>query len=284
MSAETSATANTARDYYNSADADNFYFLIWGGEDIHIGLYAAPDEAISAASRRTVESLAAQLEPISKHTRVLDLGSGFGGAARYLASTYGVQVTALNLSEVENERHRQLNHQAGLSDRIEVIDGNFEDIPGDDAQYDIVWSQDALLHSGKRAQVLREVDRVLRPGGQFIFTDPMQADDCPEGVLQPILDRIHLDSFGSPGFYRTLAKELGWRDLGFREQTRHLVTHYRRVGEETAKAGGGLVGKISAQYIERMQKGLGHWVEGGRAGYLVWGAMHFAKEWDRSTT
>ena len=31
MSAETSATVNTARDYYNSADADNFYFLIWGG-------------------------------------------------------------------------------------------------------------------------------------------------------------------------------------------------------------------------------------------------------------
>tara|TARA_B100000029_G_scaffold353155_1_gene345772 strand:+ start:1167 stop:2003 length:837 start_codon:yes stop_codon:yes gene_type:complete len=277
MSAETSATVNTARDYYNSADADNFYFLIWGGDDIHIGLYAAPDEAISAASRRTVEHLAVQLEPISEHARVLDLGSGFGGAARYLATTYGVQVTAINVSEVENERHRQLNDQAGLGNRIEVIDGNFENILSDDAQFDIVWSQDALLHSGAREQVLREVDRVLRPGGHFIFTDPMQADDCPEGVLQPILDRIHLDSLGSPDFYRTQALALGWRDLGFSNFTHQLVNHYRRVGEETDKAGADLVGKISAEYIERMQKGLGHWVEGGSAGHLAWGVMHFAK-------
>ena len=73
MSAETSATVKTARNYYNSPDADNFYVLIWGGEDIHVGLYADPEEAISAASRRTVEHLAVQLEPISGQTRVLDL-------------------------------------------------------------------------------------------------------------------------------------------------------------------------------------------------------------------
>ena len=106
----------------------------------------------------------------------------------------------------------------------------------------------------------------------------MQADDCPEGVLQPIFDRIQLDSLGFPGFYRAQAMELGWRDLGFADHTQHLVTHYQRVGEETAKAAAGLVGKISDEYIERMQKGLGHWVEGGRAGHLVWGVMHFGKE------
>ena len=34
-----STTVDTARDYYNSSDADRFYATIWGGEDIHIGLY-----------------------------------------------------------------------------------------------------------------------------------------------------------------------------------------------------------------------------------------------------
>jgi sarcosine/dimethylglycine N-methyltransferase len=41
--------------------------------------------------------------------------------------------------------------------------------------------------------VLGEVNRVLKPmAGRFVFTDPMRADDCPEGVLDPILARIHL--------------------------------------------------------------------------------------------
>ena len=278
MGTKSSATVSTARDYYNSDDADNFYFMIWGGEDIHIGIYNSPDEAIVAASRRTVELMAVQVEPISAETRVLDLGAGFGGASRYLAGAYGAEITALNLSEVENKRHRRSNIQANLEHSIEVIDGNFENIPCADAYFDVVWSQDALLHSGKRSQVLREVDRVLKPGGQFIFTDPMQADDCPEGVLQPILDRIHLDSFGSPGFYRAQAKKLGWRDRGFHDHTAQLVTHYERVGEETENARDELCTKINADYVARMLKGLGHWVEGGAAGHLVWGFFHFSKD------
>jgi len=277
MPNERSTTVDTARDYYNSEDADNFYALIWGGEDIHIGLYEKPGEDIATASRRTVEYLAEQLQPLPKQTRILDLGSGFGGAARYLASEYGAQITALNLSEVENERHRQLNERAGLTDKIEVIDGNFEDIPCNDASFDVAWSQDALLHSGERDKVLREVNRVLAPGGQFIFTDPMQADNCPKGVLQPILDRIHLESLGSPSFYRASADSLGWANLGYSDHTEQLANHYKRVLEETERVEADLLDKVSTDYIKRMKKGLGHWVEGGRAGYLAWGVLHFRK-------
>ncbi len=57
--------------------------------------------------------------------------------------------------------------------------GVFEDIPEPDASVDVVWSQDAILHSDQREKVLPEVFRVLKPGGEFIFTDPMQADDVP---------------------------------------------------------------------------------------------------------
>jgi cyclopropane fatty-acyl-phospholipid synthase-like methyltransferase len=277
MPSQKSTTVDTARDYYNSEDADNFYALIWGGEDIHIGLYEKPDEDIARASRRTVEYLAEQLQPLPQQTHILDLGSGFGGAARYLAAEYGAQVTALNLSEVENERHRQFNERAGLTDKIEVIDGNFEDIPCDEASFDVVWSQDAILHSGAREKVLREVDRVLAPGGQFIFTDPMQADNCPKGVLGPILDRIHLESLGSPGFYRSRADSLGWADLGYSDHTEQLANHYQRVLEETERVEEDLLDKVSADYIERMKKGLGHWIEGGHAGHLAWGVLHFRK-------
>ena len=277
MSSVHSEVVSTARDYYNSEDADNFYFHIWGGEDIHIGLYEHEDEAIATASRRTVEHMARQVPDLGAGSRVLDLGAGYGGAARYLARRFGCHVTALNLSEAENARDRAMNRDAGLDALIEVVDGNFEQVPGPDNQYDLVWSQDAILHSPNRAQVIREAARVLKPGGHLLFTDPMQADDCPEGVLQPVLDRIHLASLGSIGFYRKAACAAGLSEVGVEVLTPQLVRHYDRVRAELQAQRDALAGKVSVAYIERMLAGLQHWVDAGQAGYLAWGILHFRK-------
>ncbi len=270
-------TTQTAREYYNSDDADTFYAEVWGGEDIHVGLYASDDEPIRDASRRTVDRLIDRLGEIGPETTVLDLGAGYGGAARRLVERAGCRVICLNLSEAENERNRKLNREAGVDDRIEVLDGSFEDVPLEDASVDVVWSQDAILHSGDREQVLGEVDRVLKPGGRFVFTDPMRADDCPEGVLDPILARIHLDTLGSPGFYKATAQRLGWIDRGFEPMPEQLTRHYTRVLETTEQQAPRLKGKVSDDYLERMKKGLRHWIEGGQAGHLAWGVFRFDK-------
>jgi sarcosine/dimethylglycine N-methyltransferase len=265
-----SSTVNTARDYYNSADADNFYATIWGGEDIHIGMYESDHEDIGAASRRTIERMAAEAG-IGPNTRVLDVGAGFGGAGRYLAKTFDCRVTCLNLSEVENERNRSLNRQQGLDYLVDVVDGSFEDLVLEDNSYDLVWSQDAFLHSGDRSRVLEEVARVLCPGGQLIFTDPMAADGCPQSALAPILARLQLESMGTPDFYRRHLYRLGMKSVEFTDLTPQLARHYRRVLEETERRDAELEGKVSREYRERMKAGLRHWVEGGRAGNLAWG-------------
>ena len=101
-----SDTVRTAREYYNSNDADTFYSTIWGGEDIHIGLYSDANDSIFDASRRASAFLAEHMGPLNSSHHVLDLGSGYGGTARYLARTFGCQVTGINLSEVENEPAR----------------------------------------------------------------------------------------------------------------------------------------------------------------------------------
>jgi sarcosine/dimethylglycine N-methyltransferase len=278
MSTAYSPVVETAREYYNSDDADNFYFHVWGGEDIHIGLYAFPGESIATASRRTVQRMADQLvQGLGPNSRVLDVGAGYGGAARYLANTYGCQVTALNLSEKENKRNRKMNRTLSLDQSIDVVDGSFESVPAADASFDLAWSQDAILHSGHRDRVIGEIARVLRPGGELIFTDPMQADDCPEGVLQPVLDRIHLESLGSIAFYREVAARHGLQELEVLELTNNLVVHYMRVRDELARVRDELAGKVSDAYIERMLAGLGHWVEAGERGYLCWGILHFRK-------
>ena len=273
-----SEVVKTAQTYYNSPDADNFYYHVWGGEDIHIGLYDPPSEDVGPASARTVETMAAHLRSLGPESRVIDVGAGYGGAARYLARRYGCHVTCLNLSEAQNERNREKNAEQGLADRIEVIDGSFEDIPSLDDSFDVAWSQDAILHSGRRARVLDEVDRVLKPGGEIIFTDPMQADDVPEGVLQPVLDRIHLDSLGSIGFYREQARRLGWSEVEVIEMTHQLVNHYTRVGDELRSRREELTSWVSDDYIDRMLNGLQNWVSAGKSGYLAWGILHFRKE------
>jgi sarcosine/dimethylglycine N-methyltransferase len=263
-----------ARDYYDSDEADDFYRTIWGGEDIHVGLYDAGSD-ITAASRRTVERMAKKAGSLAgKH--VLDLGSGYGGAARVLAGEYGANVTCLNLSAVENERNRALTREAGLEDRITVVDGSFDSVPFPAESFDLVWSQDAILHAPNRRAVLDEVVRVLKPGGSFIFTDPMQADALQNtDALQPIYDRIHLPDLASFGFYREELSGRGFEEVSVEELTGHMRTHYARVGEELDARRNEL--DAGDAFVDRMLKGLSHWVSGAEGGLLAWGIMHFRK-------
>jgi sarcosine/dimethylglycine N-methyltransferase len=275
MSSAQSGAVDVARDYYNSDDADNFYYEIWGGEDIHIGLYRSEDESIAVASMRTVATMAHELGPITNATRIADFGAGYGGSARWLARTYGCHVSCVNLSEVQNARNRSMTEAAGLTELIDVHDASFEQAPLADADYDVVWSQDSLLHAGDRGAVLDEAERILKPGGEFVFTDPMQADDCPDGVLQPVLDRLHLDSLGSIAWYREQARQRGWTEVQVHDLTPQLVAHYSRVRSSLSARRADLSGRISEAYFDRMIEGLGHWIDAGTRGYLAWGILHF---------
>ena len=264
-----------AEAYYDSSEADNFYKNIWGGEDIHIGIYKGTDEPIVDASRRTVEAMANRLGDVSEDLRILDIGAGYGGSARYLADRFGCHVTCLNLSETQNTLNRKLTIEAGLSDKVRVVHGDFEHVPEPDNGFDIVWSQDAILHSGNRPRVLDEVRRVLKGGGRFIFTDPMQADDCPYGVLQPILDRIKLSTLGSIAFYRDELGRRGFEEVSVELLTDQLRNHYARIGKALKDNYDGAVEMSGQTYVDNMIRGLQHWVDGADKDYLAWAIMDF---------
>lgn len=265
----------STRAYYDSAGAEGFYSTIWGGEDLHIGVYETHEESIRDASRRTVELMAAQV-PIDETTRVLDIGAGYGGSARVLARTYGCRVTCLNLSAVQNDRNRRLTADQGLSDLVDVVEGTFEDLPFPADAFHLVWSQDAILHSAHRDRVLAEVARVLIPGGRFLFTDPMQADEADRAELAPVLERLDLESLASPSYYEREAARQGLRLERFVDLSPHLPTHYGRVLEELERREAAVRERSGDDYVERMKRGLANWVDAGRAGSLVWGIVLFA--------
>lgn len=267
-----------AQDYYNSDDADRFYFNIWGGEDIHIGLYDGEKYSIFEASHRTVNRMADAIgAKVGPDTRILDIGAGYGGSARALVKRFGCKVTCLNLSEVQNERNRQMNREQGLDDRIEVFDGNFEDLPFPDDAFEVVWCQDSILHSGRREKVFQEVDRVLKPGGVFLFTDIMQREPADPERLQPVYDRIHLPSLGSIEAFDGYAESLGWKRDLFDDLSEQLPNHYQSVHDELERRRGRVEGDISDAYIDRMLSGLRHWVAAGRDGLLKWGIVRYLK-------
>jgi len=277
MKVDYKKAAKTAENYYDSSDADAFYAAVWGGEDIHVGFYDNESEDIAEASTRTSRKMAAKLD-LKPGKRVIDIGAGYGGAARYLAREFGVHVTCLNISEKENERNRRMTTEQDLVDKIEVVHGLFEDIPFPDESFDVVWSQEAILHSGDRTRVLQEVSRVLKAGGDFILTDPMQSDDIDDlSALQSIYDRIHLPDMGSISFYRVTLENLDFETVEIEEFTHQLRNHYSRVREELKAQRHALESQISADYTERMLDGLTHWVDGADAGHLSWGVLHFRK-------
>ncbi len=269
--------ADAARGYYESADVDGFYASVWGGEDIHTGIYARPHEAIGAASRRTVERVAAKAADLLGPGRsVLDMGSGYGGAARYLAATFGCRVVAVNISESQNQRHRETNAARGLDTLIEVVTGSFNDVPVPDGSFDVVWSQEALCHSGDRAKTLGEAARVLKPGGALVFTDVMATEDAPAEELAPLAERLAMGEFATPGLYRALLGELGLLPARFEDLSEHLLTHYVRLTEEVQQHADELAKVISPGYLDRLRENLPLWVRACRSGHLVWGIFHAA--------
>lgn len=266
-----------AESYYDSDDADTFYATIWGGEDLHIGLYDDTKD-IRTASDKTIDQMAATVPGLGEATRILDIGAGYGGAMRRVVKKFGCSATCLNISETQNDSNRAKTRKAGLADRIKVVHGSFEQLPEADASYDVVWSQDAILHSDRRETVLAEAFRVLKPGGHFVFTDPCQADDVPEGVLQPVYDRLQLSNLASFRFYREAAKKLGFEVVRQDAMPHQLRTHYARVREEMLanydklrEAG------VSAEYLDKMSVGLENWVKAADAGHLNWGITLFRK-------
>ena len=100
---------------------------------------------------------------------VLDLGSGSGGPAIYMASTSGCRMTGLEVNEVGVEVARGLQADAALEDRVEFVLGDGMHMPFDDETFDIAISMNVLNVFEDKVALFREVRRVLRPGGTWAF-------------------------------------------------------------------------------------------------------------------
>lgn len=116
---------------------------------------------------------AAGIEP---STRVLDLGSGIGGPARYLAANFGCKVTGLDLSPAFVDTATYLTERCGLSNKVTFQGGDAQHLPFADASFDAVFLQHVAMNIADRPALYAEVVRVLAPGGRFATYDIVLRD------------------------------------------------------------------------------------------------------------
>lgn len=125
----------------------------------------------------------ARLARIGAEDRVLDLGAGLGGPARFLAATHGCRVAGLDLSEPFVTAARALTARTGQSDGVSFEVGSALDIPGPAASYTVVLLQHVAMNIADRAGLYREIRRVLAPGGRFATYDVVLAEGAPQYPL-----------------------------------------------------------------------------------------------------
>jgi sarcosine/dimethylglycine N-methyltransferase len=108
---------------------------------------------------------------IGAPTHVLDVCSGMGGPARYLAFHYGCRVTGLDITESRHQGAVRLTRMVGLEDRVDFRLGNALAMPFAAAGFDVVLGQEAFCHVPDKPRLIAECARVVRPGGVIAFTD-----------------------------------------------------------------------------------------------------------------
>ena len=126
---------------------------------------------ISTGGHATTEDLCARLgSALRPGVRVLDVGSGIGGAAFHLARADGAKVTGIDLAEEMVTIAKDRVVQLGLTDSVAFILGDVleADFP---EPFDVIWSRDAFMHIPDKPRLFSRLYSLMAPGGRLVITD-----------------------------------------------------------------------------------------------------------------
>jgi len=179
---------------------------------------------------------AAGLEPSS---RVLDLGCGIGGPARYLAATFGCMVTGVDLSPGFIDAATYLTARCALSDRVTFQAGDALHLPFEDSAFDAVFLQHVAMNIQDRAALYTEVHRILTPGGRFATYDLVLRNG---DVVYPVpWARDASTSFLlSAGDTRTALERAGFQAVLWRDDTQTALDWFKATLAGPPPSGPGL--------------------------------------------
>jgi len=222
-------TTKQVREHYNATNLTSRIKLALAtitAEDqtLRVDQLAPLDQFHTRGILATAElAAAAQVEP---STRVLDLGCGIGGPARYLAATFGCKVTGVDLSPAFIDAATYLTARCGLSDRVAFQVGDALHPPFEDEVFDAVFLQHVAMNVADRAALYAEVHRLLTPGGRFATYDLVLRDGdvvYPAPWAQDASTSFLL----SDGVTRTALEEAGFKAVLWRDDTQAALEWFK---------------------------------------------------------
>jgi cyclopropane fatty-acyl-phospholipid synthase-like methyltransferase len=189
------------------------------GEDLGQSSWLTADEWLAFADQL-------RLEPGSE---ALEVGSGSGGPALYLAAARKCRVTGVDINERGVRNARALAESRGLSERVhfEAVDAG-QPLPFADGSFDAIVSNDAMCHIANRPGVLRDWHRLLRTGGRTLFTDAMVLTGAVSNEEVAIRSSIGFYLFVPPGSNEAMLREAGFSILSVQDVTSNAAVVARR--------------------------------------------------------
>ena len=153
----------TVREYY---DLCNEFMVFGWGESLHFAPLT-PGESLEESKIRHQRLMISKLE-LGEGMTVIDVGCGIGGPMRRVVREAGVKVTGVNRSEVQLEKARSLNREAGLDHMVDYLACSFMDMGtiADDT-FDRGYAIESTCHAPDKAGAFAEIYRVLKPGALF---------------------------------------------------------------------------------------------------------------------
>ncbi len=186
---------------------------------------------------------------------VLDIGSGIGGPARYIAATYGIHVTGVDLTADFVAASKTLSSLCGLDHLVQFDHADASHLPYSDGKFDSAICFYVGMNLPQKQKVLGEALRVLKPGGRLIWTEAVSQGDTPPHYPLPWAREPGGSHLSSREELEGLFKAVGFNVTAAEDETSaHLeLARQRQQSTATPPAGNLQVNEVvlGADFAER---------------------------------
>ena len=195
----------------------------------------APLDEFHVGGLEATQAIAKGLE-LHPGLRLLDVGCGIGGPARYFAAAHGCQVHGLDLTEEFVTVARQLTEMAGLAERVEFHQASALKPPFAAASFDRAVMIHVGMHVSDKAGVFRAVRGLLKPQGRFAIFDLVRTGKGALRYPAPWAGNETTSFVASADVYREALAAAGFRLQQETDRTASGVAFIRRAMAARAAA------------------------------------------------
>ncbi len=218
-------------EYYK--DTENAYKDSWdlnNSLSIHYGYW---DEKVRSFPQSLLRMNEVMMEAadIKQSDKVLDAGCGVGGSCIFLASALGCKVTGITLSERQELQATANAKQKGVDKLVDFKVMDYCATDFSDASFDVVWGCESICYADDKHQFVREVYRLLKPGGRLVIADGFvkKSEYNDRLVIRKWLDGWQVKSLESPARFKNLLNLEGFTDIEYSDISKYVTHSSRRL-------------------------------------------------------